>query len=195
MGNAVARIYELQVFGGSSSTPRASWLSTVTDPESTRTLSVQWTGPRIKSVSTNPPVGGGSALTWTYNYTNLQLTKMCTPLRATACTNYSYTTSSHYRSVVLDANPTGYWPLGEASGTTAVNAAARATGEDGTYSGVTLAQAGVLSGSPDTAATFTGASQVRLPDAMVSTTRSLAVESWFKAGAGASGTLFTITRR
>lgn len=189
-GDTAARIYEMQVYGGSSANPRTSWLSTVTDPASARTLSVQWTGPRIKSVSTNPPAGGGSPLTWTYTYTNLQLSKVCTPLRATACTNYTYTTSSHYRSVVLDANPTGYWPLGETTGTTAANAAARTTGEEGTYDGVTLNQTGVLTGSPDPAATFTGASQVRLPDSMVSTTRSLAVEAWFKAASGASGTLF-----
>lgn len=127
-GDSATRIFEVKVYGGSSASPPAAWLSTVTNPVANRTLTVQWAGPRIRTVTTNTPATGESALTWTYNYTDLKLTSVCAPLRASACTSYGYTGGSHYRSTVLDANPAGYWPLGEASGTNAVNVAARTGG-------------------------------------------------------------------
>ena len=63
---------------------------------------------------------------------------------------------------------------------------------NGTYTSVGLNASGVLTGSPDKAATFTAGSgsRVELPAGIVSSTESLAVELWFKAGSGASGNLF-----
>jgi RHS repeat-associated protein len=176
-------------------------LSTVTDARSARALHVTWTGTgssdHIFTVATDPPGGGQPTPTWVYSYTGNTLTAVCGPLGAGNCTSSAYLTSygytsssSQYRSVVLDDNPVGYWPLDEASGTTAANLAARTPGTgDGTYSGVTLGATGALTGSTDTAATFGGTSAVTLPSGMISSSVGLAEEIWFKAASGASGIL------
>src|SRR4029079_1683393 len=116
--------------------------------------SVAWTGGRVSSVSTDPPASGQSALTWTYTYTSGRLTSVCNPLGAQACNTYTYQTSSHYRSLVLDDGVSGYWPLDEATGATAAgNTAARSPAElDGAFTSVTLGATGALNGSPGTAA-------------------------------------------
>jgi YD repeat-containing protein len=162
-------------------------LSTVTDVASGRALRVSWTGGRISSVTTDAPASGQSVLTWTYAYTSGKLTNVCTPLGAGSCTGYTYTNSSHYRSVVLDDGPSGYWPLGEASGTIASNVAARSAGQyDGAYSGVTLGATGALQQSPDKAATFSGSIVGHVARGLVSSNQALAIELWFKANAGAT---------
>jgi RHS repeat-associated protein len=72
--------------------------------------------------------------------------------------------TSHYRSVVLNDHPVGYWRLGEASGTTAANEVAGAP--TGTYSGgYSLGQPGVIQRDADTATSFnSGHVTVNLPD-------------------------------
>lgn len=60
-----------------------------------------------------------------------------------------------YRSDVIADSPTAYWRLGEASGTTAVDASGN--GNDGTYSGgFTLGQAGAIAGDPNKAVRLNG---------------------------------------
>ena len=118
-----------------------SQLSTVADDTSGRTLHITWSAGHITQVAEDPPAVGQPAPTWKYGYVGNQLTSVCTPLGDRSCAMYSYTSSSHYRSVVLDANPAAYWPLGEASGTVAANVAARSPSErDGICTSVTLAR-------------------------------------------------------
>ena len=177
----------MEVYGGPV-------LTTVTDVASGRALHLTWTGGQVASVATDPPAVGQAAPTWTYTYTGAKLTGVCTALGASSCTGYTYTSSSHYRSIVLDDSPIGYWPLGESSGTTASNVAARSVGQfDATYSGVTLGVAGALAGSPDTAATFASgaSSRVSLPTDLISKSMNVAVELWFKASSGSSGVLLS----
>lgn len=62
-----------------------------------------------------------------------------------------------YAATVLADSPAGYWPPNDASGTSANDLSGN--GNAGTYSGLfALAQAGLLPGSPDTCAKFTGGS-------------------------------------
>jgi RHS repeat-associated protein len=175
-------------------------LSTVTDAASARALHVSWTGTtaadHIASVSTDPPAPGQSAYTWTYTYTGGLLTKVCTPLGASSCTSYTYATSSHYRSVVLNDNPVVYWPLGEPSGaTTATNLAAQIPGAgDAPVSGVSFGQSGAAAGSPDTAAAFmtSANSTMTLPANVLNSAQAQSLEIWFKvtANSGNNGVLF-----
>jgi RHS repeat-associated protein len=131
-----------------------SQVSQITDVASGRTLHLTWTGSHVTSVATDPPTVGQPAPTWTYSYAGDKLTGACTPL-AGSCTTYAYTTSSHYQATVLDDNPSGYWPLGEVSGSAAADAAARSSAEPtAAYSGTALGASGALAGSADTAATF-----------------------------------------
>jgi RHS repeat-associated protein len=172
-----------------------SQLTKVTDAASGRSLHLTWTAGRVTQVATDVPAAGQSAPTWTYTYSSGKLTGVCTPLGGSACTTYGYGSGSHYRSVVLDDNPAGYWPLGETSGTTARNVAARKANEyDGTYTSVTLGASGALAGSPDTAVTFsTGSSRrVALPEGLVNSSMTPTVELWFKASSGQSGVLFGV---
>src|SRR5262249_53434959 len=93
----------------------------------------------------------------------------------------------------LNDNPTGYWPLDETTGTTMANIAAATPGAlDATQTAVSLGATGALTGSPDAAATFTGAStsRVQVPRDTFSSSNNLALEIWFKAGSGQTGTLF-----
>ncbi len=59
-----------------------------------------------------------------------------------------------HRTAVLADAPVGYWRLGEASGTTATNTITG--GAVGTYAQATLGTPGGITGSTDTAATFSG---------------------------------------
>ncbi|MFE9187808.1 RHS repeat-associated core domain-containing protein [Micromonospora haikouensis] len=171
-------------------------LTTITDAASGRSLHLTWTSGHVTSVSTDPPASGQSAPTWTYTYTGDTLTQACTPLSAQSCTQYAYTASSHYRSVVTDDNPAAYWPLGEpADAGDAANVVATKPGErDGSYRDVAPGAAGALTGSPDTAVDFGGSttSAVELPRNLTSTSMGLAVELWFKAAAGENGVLFSV---
>ena len=175
-------------------------LATVTDSTSGRALHVTWNaaGTHVASVSTDPVTSGGTnPLTWNYTYNTStggnpdELDQVCAPPTggntAASCTIYSYTSGtssgSHFRTTVMDANPSSYWRLGEASGTdTAASQVAANEGNDNaTYSNVTLGSAaGPLAGSPTTAATFNGTtSAVTLPTEALKDTY-LAVGLWFK---------------
>jgi RHS repeat-associated protein len=155
---------------------------------SDRWLRLTWTGGHITGVSTDPPVAGAPALRWTYSYDGQQLLKACDPGPAPNCTQYNYQQGSHYRSVVLDDNPRGYWRFGESSSTGgAASATARKPGADsGTYTGVALAAQGALNGTADTGAAFSpdSTSRVVLPPKLTSPTMSLAVELWFRTTSG-----------
>ncbi len=163
-------------------------LATVTNAVSGRTLHFTWSGGHVTQVATDPDKAGDPPATWTYSYSGDDLTEVCPPTSTTACTAYSYTggssSGSHYRSAVLDANPSSYWRLTESSGTAAASEVAVNEGTDaGKYSasGVTLGAAGPLPGSPTTAATFNGTGYVTVPSAgLHENTDGRAVSLWFK---------------
>ena len=168
-------------------------LSAVTDAASGRALHVTWTGTtntdHIATVYTDPP-GRPRGPTPTPAACSLRCAPRWAPGHAPATRTR---TSSHYRSVVLNDNPVGYWPLGETTGTTFANLAATTPGYlDATQTAVTLGSGGALTGSPDAAASFTGASasRIQVPNDTLNSSNSLALEIWFKAGTGQSGTLF-----
>ena len=103
-------------------------LTTVTNNVSGRALHLTWStpsgasAPHVASVSTDPATVGQSAtaLTWTYGYKGDLLTSVCPPGTTTACTTYTYATNgSHAPTAVLNASPTAYYRLDDASGTTA----------------------------------------------------------------------------
>ncbi|MDX3184912.1 DNRLRE domain-containing protein [Streptomyces sp. ME02-7008A-1] len=157
-------------------------LSTVSDKLSGRSLHFTWTGGRISSVTTSPMGAGSPGLTWTYSYSDDRLTKVCPPSSSTQCTGYDYENGSLYHSMVLDAGPQSYWPLGEEEGSTASSSAPSRDGlNDALYRDVTLGATSALTGTTDTAASFDGRdSVVELPDAALETSDILTVELWFK---------------
>ncbi|MGW3172997.1 LamG-like jellyroll fold domain-containing protein [Streptomyces sp. NPDC001153] len=171
-------------------------LATVTNTTSSRSLHFTWSGGHVTQVATDPATSpGGTAETWTYSYSGGNLTGVCPPTSSTACTAYSYTSGSssgsHYRTSVLDANPSSYWRLGESTGTSAASEVAVNEGNDnGTYTGgYTLGAAGPLPGSPTTAATFNGSTgYVSLPNSLLTSASYVSVGMWFKTSA--SGVLF-----
>ncbi|MFI7700342.1 RHS repeat-associated core domain-containing protein [Nonomuraea sp. NPDC049480] len=142
-----------------------------------RSLTFTWTGAHVTSVSSDPV--DGKALTWTYGYDGDRLTQVCAPVAAPNCTSYEYGTGSLYRSGVLDADPFGYWRLGEGSGTSAEDLGTGAG--DATYQSVTLGQQGALAGTTDTAASFATGSRMSLPSHTIAhVADQMAVETWFK---------------
>lgn len=162
-------------------------VATITNRTSGRSLTITWSGGHVTAVTTDPPSGGAAAPTWSYSYTGDLLTSVCAPDAGTACTHYSYGQGSHYRSVVTDDNPKGYWRFGEAAGAgTAASVTARTPGADSaTYSTVTLGTVGALAATGDTAATFDGTSSVvTMPTKSLSTSLSQAVELWFRTTSG-----------
>ncbi|MFF3920173.1 LamG-like jellyroll fold domain-containing protein [Streptomyces sp. NPDC001852] len=171
-------------------------LATATNTTSSRSLHFTWSGGHVTQVATDPATSpGGTAETWTYSYSGGNLTGVCPPTSSTACTAYSYTSGSssgsHYRTSVLDANPSSYWRLGESTGTSAASEVAVNEGNDnGTYTGgYTLGAAGPLPGSPTTAATFNGSTgYVSLPNSLLTSASYVSVGMWFKTSA--SGVLF-----
>lgn len=103
-------------------------LTTVTNNVSNRALHLTWStpsgaaSPHVATVSTDPVTAGQSAtaLTWAYSYQGDLLTSVCPPGTTTACTKYTYATNgSHAPTAVLNAGPTAYYRLDDASGTTA----------------------------------------------------------------------------
>ncbi|MEV4751820.1 LamG-like jellyroll fold domain-containing protein [Streptosporangium sp. NPDC049248] len=140
-----------------------------------RSLSFTWTGDHVTTVSTAPV--NGAPLTWTYSYTGDRLTEVCAP--TTACTGFEYGAGSLYRSSVQDADPFGYWRLGEASG----NAADLGWGAGpASYSGATRGRPGALAGSTDTAVELTSSGYVELPAGLMPRIyQQGAVELWFKS--------------
>jgi RHS repeat-associated protein len=153
-----------------------------------RSLRFTWAGNHIDTVSTDPVEG--TPLTWRYTYTGDNLTKVCPPASATACTTYEYGSGSHYRSAVLDSKPESYWRLGEPVGATGAASAiaVNLAKDNGTYRNVTLGGAGAISGAGDGAAAFNGAnSQIELPKGTVKKSRDAAIEVWFKVGPTQTG--------
>ncbi|WP_182909016.1 LamG-like jellyroll fold domain-containing protein [Microbispora sp. H13382] len=162
-----------------------------------RSLTFGWTGGHVTSVATDPV--DGAPITWIYEYDGDKLVKACPPAADGACTTYTYTDASGYRSVVLDAMPVGYWRLG-GTATALRSKVPNSAGLDfgasdgvlrGTTANATAGVAGALAGTPDTAMTFAGtagSAYVSLPEATVSGLGgSLSVEAWFKTTS--SGTI------
>ena len=139
---------------------------------------------------------------WTYGYNAAsQLTSVCPPATttttSTSCASYSYTTGtdsgSHFASMVLSSNPTEYWRLDDAAGsTTAADSVAANEGADNaTLKNVTLGQPGALAGSPAGAASFNGTSSyMSLPANLMATSDNPTIALWFKT-TQAGGTLFS----
>jgi YD repeat-containing protein len=130
-------------------------------------------------------------LTWTYSYTGDDLTSVCSPVDTSGCTTYGYTPASLYQEQVLDRGPQSYWPLSESSGTTAASAVIANEGaDDGTYTDVTLGQAGPLPVGNATSASFNGTgSYVKLPLQMMSQDPAPTIAMWFKTSS--PGVLFS----
>ncbi|WP_114773716.1 LamG-like jellyroll fold domain-containing protein [Lentzea flaviverrucosa] len=151
---------------------------------SNRTLYFTWAGNHVKEVRTDAPVTGGTPIKWTYEYLGDQLRKVCDP--TSACTQYEYSTGSHYRTAVIDSKPDSYWRLGEPQGDPAVSQVATNLAKDwGTHVATTRDHTGPLDGSPDRATGFNGtSSHVKLPDGAIKKSRDLSIEMWFKTTAG-----------
>lgn len=164
-----------------------------------RSLTFTWNGSRVASVSTDQV--NGAPLTWTYEYQEDKLHKVCSPQGPTHCTTYVYTTGSGYQGVVQDDEPVGYWRLGEPAkqppsptpdpNCTIIPELCEAwTAEaislgwgagSAAYEGVTLAEPGALAGSTNTAARLSGTSQVRLPEHLIAHMGGqVSLETWFK---------------
>ncbi|SDJ72408.1 intein N-terminal splicing region/RHS repeat-associated core domain-containing protein [Actinopolyspora mzabensis] len=162
-------------------------LATVTDATSGRSLHLTFSDGHVTEISTAPdPV-----LTWYYHYDGDRLTRVCDPTGA--CDNYTYTDSSHYRAVTLDANPRAYWRLSEQSGT-AVTSEVPGYWEskEATSHNLTHGRPGPIAGGSTTAAGFDGSSSyVQLPDDMVRNSQYLAVEMWFKTSSSNGEMLFS----
>lgn len=98
-----------------------------------------------------------------------------------------------YSAAVLADNPTAYWRLGDASGITAVDAAA--SPHNATYNGApTLGSTGLLVGSADTAVVFNGSSQyaeAAYNAAFNPAVFSIEMLSKISGGAGSFRALFT----
>jgi large repetitive protein len=141
----------------------------VTSSVSGRVLHVTWSTPtgatvaHVATVYTDAAVTGDSSTvqTWTYTYTGDQLTKVCPPTSATACSTYGYQSASRYPNTVLDLGPRSYWRFAESSGTVASSQVLANNGADAvTYRNVTLGAAGPLPGSSATAGSFNGTSSL-----------------------------------
>ncbi|MFB9831444.1 LamG-like jellyroll fold domain-containing protein [Actinoallomurus acaciae] len=175
-------------------------VTALTSAVSGRALHLTWQTPagatsaHVATVVTDPATAGDSstAQTWTYSYTGDQLTKMCSPVDSTGCTQYGYQSGSQYHNQVLDEGARSFWPLAESSGTTAAGAVLANEGVDnGTFGNVTLGQPGPLAGGSATAAGFNGtSSSVKLPDLNMRSGASTSVSMWFKTSGG-PGVLFS----
>lgn len=163
----------------------AGKLTSATDVVSDRSLSFVWAGNHVSKVTTSSSV----TLEWNYTYVGDKLTSVCDPTGA--CTTYDYTAGVHYRSTVLDANPSGYWRLGGPGLTVAVNVAP-VTGPtaNGQYVGVELGAPGAMPGSGIGSGRFNGtSSHLVLPNDMIRGNTFAAVEMWFKTSSTAGGVL------
>ncbi|MEV6230014.1 LamG-like jellyroll fold domain-containing protein [Saccharopolyspora shandongensis] len=159
-------------------------LEKVADVTSARSLTFTWLDGHVSEVS----VG---ALTWFYRYVGDQLNLVCDPTGA--CLGYKYTAASHYRPVVLDANPQAYWRLADAPGNAAVSEAPGYwSSHEATSVNVQPGRPGPIAGSSTTAAGFDGStSYVQLPDDLVRNSKYIAVELWFQTTSTNGGVLFS----
>ncbi|MEU4835245.1 RHS repeat-associated core domain-containing protein [Streptosporangium sp. NPDC023615] len=164
-----------------------------------RSLTFTWNGARVASVATDPV--NGAPLTWTYTYQGSRLHQVCSPLGASSCTTYDYTTGSAYPGVVQDDEPVGYWRLGEPVNQppsptpdpicTVVPELCQPPTSEGvnlgwgsgpaTYEEMTLAEPGALTGSTNTSAKLAGDGWMDLPEHLLPRMAgSLSMETWFK---------------
>ncbi|MFJ8802939.1 LamG-like jellyroll fold domain-containing protein [Streptomyces sp. NPDC102487] len=92
----------------------------------------------------------------------------------------SYSSSSAaYASTIQRSSPSGYWRLGEHSGTQAISALDE--GGEGSYrDGARAGGPGIFRDGDDTAATFDGDGAVEVPAESLGTGTSMTVELWFK---------------
>ncbi|MEU8240978.1 LamG-like jellyroll fold domain-containing protein [Actinoplanes missouriensis] len=155
---------------------------------SARNLAITWTGNRVTSVATDEAVTGDATTTsvWSYTYSGDQLTKVCPPISSTQCTVYGYTDANLYSSAVENLDPFSYWRLGEAAGSAQAKSAAleRMGADVGQHTSVTLGQAGPLTGSTATAATYNGTtSRTSLPAKQLTQSGYQSVSMWFKTSA------------
>ncbi|RAY15969.1 hypothetical protein DPM19_09490 [Actinomadura craniellae] len=144
-------------------------LQTITAPGNRR-LHFTWTGDHVTEVATDAPTAGAQPLRWTYTYSGDLLTEVCSPEDTPgACTEYTYQTGSHQRTIIDDTNPSSYWRLGESGGTAAASTVLSRGGTDnGIYNEVQLGVPGAVAGGTDTAARFNGTtSHVALPEGLV----------------------------
>jgi hypothetical protein len=87
--------------------------------------------------------------------------------------------ASIYSTTVLADNPTGYWRLGEASGSTAADSSGN--GNHGTYlNGVDLGQPGAIANDPDTSAGFVKADRTIIDTSLELDASSYTLEAWIK---------------
>ncbi len=122
-------------------------------------------------------------------------------------TGNGFTLRQHasYRDAVMADSPILYWRLGEATGaTTATDTSA--TGNNGTYSSVTLAQTGALAADSDKASSFNGSSSYlySASNSGITNNSAATIEAWFKLndtttqgtivsfGANGTGTAFAM---
>ncbi|MFJ7159803.1 LamG-like jellyroll fold domain-containing protein [Streptomyces sp. NPDC101118] len=157
-------------------------LTRAADVLSGRSLAFTWSGGHVSSVSTDAAGPGAQPLVWSYTYDSDRLAKVCPPASTTACTTYAYTAGSHYRSLVQDAGPIGYWRLNETEGSDAASEAVSRTGMNAArYRDLVLGAAGALAGTGNRAVDFNGtSSSVELPEAALASSTVLSVELWFK---------------
>ncbi|MDH2387249.1 DNRLRE domain-containing protein [Streptomyces sp. HNM0663] len=91
----------------------------------------------------------------------------------------SYSSASgSYEQRILQTGPTGYWRLGERSGSQAFSPLREEL--SGNYDGVRLGSAGIFADGDDTSATFTGKSVLKVPAEAVGEGDEMSVEMWFK---------------
>src|SRR5437588_11591152 len=93
---------------------------------------------------------------------------------------------SSYRDTVLADSPIAYYRLGEASGTTAVDASGN--GRNATYSGagVTYAQAGVIANDTDTSILLNGSTGTITMPVSTEPGGAFTVEGWYQYQTGSS---------
>ena len=104
------------------------------------------------------------------------------PVPSAPPTTFASAAAATYRATVLADTPRGYWRLGETSGTAAADEMATSSG---IYTGgVTLAQAGAISGDANTAARLDGVNDtVRIPNAAaLNSTTALTLEAFVRPG-------------
>jgi RHS repeat-associated protein len=97
-----------------------------------------------------------------------------------------------YANNVMADSPSGYWRLGESSGTTATDSSGN--GHNGTYSstGVTLGNTGALAGDPTTSAGFdgsTGKASLSTPGLPTSSGSNVTVEFWMDWDGSSASTM------
>ncbi|MEU1425073.1 LamG-like jellyroll fold domain-containing protein [Kitasatospora sp. NPDC005751] len=169
-------------------------LTQVKDTTSGRALSFAWTGDHVTAVTASGVTGG-----WSYQYDGDRLAKVCPPgvptTAAQGCTVYEYGTGSRYRTGVRDSGPSGYWRLGESTGTSVANDAKVGDRAPGGAQDIAWGAPGALGSGGDTAVTFNGRSTswIELPNRAVSASVNRSVELWFRTDS--AGVILSLQNR